>query len=76
MAAERRWPIRNDHCFQRVLLDAVFGNVWYSYVAARPAYRALSDAELARAVGLAEVVEQGVADLPGLNSASLAYRGR
>lgn len=37
LAVERGWPIRVDHCFQRALLDAVFEDVWYAHVSARPA---------------------------------------
>lgn len=76
MAAGRRWPIRLDHCFQRVLLDATFGEPWYAHVKGRPAYRAMTECELARAVLLAEAVAAGEADLPAMNAASLAWRRR
>ena len=76
LADSRRWPIRNDHCFQRVLLDAACGGCWYDHVSGRPAYRAASDAILARAVALADAVIAGTADLVVLNRESLDYRGK
>ena len=24
----RHWPVRNDHCFQRIVLDAVCSGIW------------------------------------------------
>ena len=76
VAAERRWPIRLDHCFQRVLLDNAFGGRWYDHVRDRPAYRAAPADALARAVALGEAVLAGTADLPALNARSLAWRGK
>ncbi len=29
LALARGWPVRADHCFQRILLDNVFGGRWY-----------------------------------------------
>lgn len=75
LAAERRWPIRADHCFQRVLLDTAFEDIWYAHVQSRPAYRAISDDDLARAIGIANGVVEGELDLPALHRASLALRG-
>lgn len=74
LAAERGWPIGNDHCFQRVLLDAVFGGVWYDRVAGRPAYRAMSAAMLTDAVKHADAIVDGRADLAELNTQSLVWR--
>lgn len=34
------WLVQNDHCFQRIVLDAVCGRVWYVHVL-RPAYSLL-----------------------------------
>lgn len=30
----RRWPIRLNHCFQRVILDNLFNDVWYGHLPA------------------------------------------
>ena len=76
VAAERGWPIRFDHCFQRVLLDHAFGGVWYDHVEGRPAYAHADEAALARAVEAGEAALAGTADLPAMNRASLRWRGR
>lgn len=74
LAAERQWPVRADHCFQRILLDAACGGVWYDHIAGRPAYAHASDAVLAEAIRLGECVLAGDVDLPELNAHSLAWR--
>jgi hypothetical protein len=76
IAPDRRWPIRNDHCFQRVLLDNACGGTWYAYISKRPAYRRADAATLERAVALGEAVLAGNADLSELNARSLAWRGK
>jgi hypothetical protein len=76
LARTRAWPVRFDHCFQRILLDHAVGGRWYDHVAGRPAYRHLDDAALAAAVGLARAVAAGEADLALLNRRSLAWRGK
>ena len=74
LARSRVWPVRADHCFQRILLDAVVGGVWYDAVAGRPAYRCIDGGLLARAVTLGRDVVEGRADLAALNRQSLAWR--
>lgn len=76
VAGDRGWPVRLDHCFQRILLDNAAGGVWYDAVEGRPAYRHAEAALLARAVKLGEAALAGKADLPALNRASLGWRGR
>ena len=75
-AAGRGWPVRFDHCFQRILLDNAVGGRWYDAIPRRPAYRHAPDAVLARAVALGEAALGGEADLPALNRASLGWRGK
>ncbi|MEL6451633.1 MAG: hypothetical protein AAFQ19_10255 [Pseudomonadota bacterium] len=67
------WPVRFDHCFQRIVLDAVCGGVWYDHIA-RPAYRHLTYAQAADAVALSEALIAGRADITALNQASLRHR--
>ncbi|RTL22633.1 MAG: GCN5-related N-acetyltransferase [Sphingomonadaceae bacterium] len=74
LARSRVWPVRADHCFQRILLDAVVGGVWYDAVAGRPAYRYIDGGLLARAVALGHDVAEGRVDLGELNRRSLAWR--
>lgn len=72
---ERQWPVRHDHCFQRIVLDHVSGGVWYDHIA-RPAYKHLSAAQAQEAVRLCERIISGEADLHALNRQSLAWRGK
>lgn len=74
MAAATEWPVVNDHCFQRIVLDNVCGDVWYKFID-RPAYRNLTLEQAARAAGLAAQIVAGNADLRELNRRSLMWRG-
>lgn len=69
------WPVVNDHCFQRIVLDAVSGGVWYDNIA-RPAYKHLTCDQAQQAVVLCENIIAGTADLSALNRQSLKYRGK
>lgn len=68
------WPIVEDHCFQRVLLDNACGGVWYDHIIGRPAYRCASDAQLAAALTLGKALLDGHEDLDRLNARSLGWR--
>ena len=76
IAGERRWPVRFDHCFQRILLDNACGTVWYDRIGKRPAYAHASDTILRDAVALGERVLSGEAELWPLNDSSLLWRGK
>ena len=76
LAASRGFPVRHDHCFQRILLDAACQGPWYDHVVGRPAYRAIDAAALQRATELAEAVVAGEVDLTALNRQSLRWRGK
>ena len=73
MATSHRWPISADHCFMRVCLDVSLAAAWPSVVRA-PAYRHLTDAQLAAAVAIAEGVLAEPGTLPELNRRSRAMR--
>ncbi|MEL7099326.1 MAG: hypothetical protein AAGM84_10905 [Pseudomonadota bacterium] len=75
MARARGWPVVNDHCFQRIVLDHVAGGVWYDHIA-RPAYKHLTEDQAARAVALSEDIIAARADLAALNRQSLRWRGK
>lgn len=75
VAGDRDWPVRLDHCFQRILLDNAVGAAWRTRIAA-PAWRNADDAVLARAIALGEAALAGEADLGELNRRSLAWRGK
>lgn len=72
-SGRKKWPVRDDHCFQRIVLDAICDGVWYDKIA-RPAYKHLSDAQAQRAVQLCEGIISGRVDLAALNRNSLKWR--
>lgn len=69
----RQWPVRNDHCFQRIVLDTICGDVWYDHID-RPAYRNLTEEQALQAARLCDDIAQGCVDLHSLNAQSLAWR--
>ena len=75
LAVPRGWPVCDDHCFQRILLDNALGRPWRA-VLAPPAYRNASEAQLLAAIALGEAVVAGEEDLHRLNRRSLELRGR
>lgn len=75
-AARPDWPVRLNHCFQRILLDDATGGVWYDAIPRRPAYAHASDAALRQAVATGEAVLAGQADLHAHNRQSLIWRGK
>lgn len=76
-AREGDWPIREDHCFARIVLDDVFGDVWYDHVAGRPAYEHLSASELRTAIAVAErLLDEGRPLVETLNRNSIRRRRR
>lgn len=77
-ARGERWVVRHDHCFQRIVLDHLFGAPWREHLVARtPAYRQLGDEQLARACDLARRIDaEGDGLLREMNRASLAWRGK
>ena len=72
---KRHWPVRNDHCFQRIVLDTICKGVWYDHIA-RPAYKHLSQAQALAAVLLCEQIIADEIDLAVLNQRSLGWRGK
>ncbi len=75
MAAAHHWPIRLDHCFMRVCLDAAVGQPWYEVIR-RPAVSYASADQLQRAVAVAEGILADPASLPLRNAESLRLRGK
>ena len=73
--SHRHWPVRNDHCFQRIVLDAVCEGVWYDHLL-RPAYKNLTHDQAANAVDLCNDIISGDTDLITLNRQSLKWRGK
>ena len=69
------WPVKHDHCFQRIVLDTISGGVWYDHIP-RPAYKHLDPDQAKRAVALCRDIIDGLADLDRLNAQSLVWRGK
>ena len=74
-SSRQDWPVREDHCFQRIVLDTICGGVWYEHLV-RPAYKNLTHDEAQRAVDLCYEIAEGHADLRLLNNQSLIWRGK
>ncbi|WP_415919000.1 hypothetical protein [Tateyamaria sp. SN6-1] len=72
---ETDWPVVNDHCFQRIVLDTISGGVWYDHIQ-RPAYKNLTFQQAKDAVALCHAISSGSADLYALNLQSLRWRGK
>ena len=75
LTSHAHWPVRNDHCFQRIVLDAVCGGVWYDHLP-RPAYKNLTHDQATNAVNLCNDIILGNSDLVVLNRQSLKWRGK
>ena len=69
------WPVYEDHCFQRIVLDTIFEGVWYEHLK-RPAYKHLTIKQASCAVELCENIINGKANLKQLNQQSLSWRGK
>ena len=69
------WPVVNDHCFQRIVLDAVCEGVWYDHIP-RPAYKHMTEEQARAAAHLCDEIVAGRADLSDLNRQSLMFRGK
>lgn len=79
LAASRRFPVRYNHCFQRIILDNVLGRCWYEVLDRQqaPAYKQLTEAQLEDAISLANrIIHQPDAYLHRLNQRSLNWRGK
>ena len=73
-AAEPGWPVRFDHCFLRIVYDNAVGGRWTDTVAS-PAYRNLTDAQVAAATEHARAMLGGGPEVAReLNGRSLAWR--
>ncbi|MEN0003784.1 MAG: hypothetical protein AAF798_06560 [Bacteroidota bacterium] len=78
-AIEQQWVIRENHCFQRVILDHIFQRAWYEVLpkSSKAAYKRLDNYSLGKAIFTAYQVyrKQGV-PIEQLQSQSLHYRNK
>ena len=79
-AHANRWPLRDDHCFARLILDALFQGCWYDHLdrrRGRTAETQLTAEQLTRAVAHARaMLTLGRSEVTRLNAQSLAWRGK
>jgi len=72
------YPVRFNHCFARITLDAVAGDEWYGVIAEkdgdRPAYEQLDRGDLVEAVGVARQLVADPELAHQLHEESLEYR--
>jgi hypothetical protein len=79
LAKQRSFPVRYNHCFQRIILDNLFGRCWYEVLDRKqgPAYKQLTVAQLQQAITLAEaIIERSDQYIHQLNQNSLQWRGK
>ncbi len=79
LALSRNFPIRYNHCFQRIILDNLFGCCWYKVLERQqePAYKQLTEEQLEQAIVLAnQIIAQPDPYLQQLNQNSLSWRGK
>jgi hypothetical protein len=76
LAQQRQFPVKLNHCFQRIILDNLFGCCWYEVLdRSKVAYRQLSQTQLEQAIAIAEaIIAQPDAYLQQLNRNSLNWR--
>ncbi|MBE9008610.1 hypothetical protein IQ250_00055 [Pseudanabaenaceae cyanobacterium LEGE 13415] len=78
LASSRKFPVRYNHCFQRIILDNLFDRCWYEVLERKriPAYQQLSEDQLEKAIALANtIIAQPDSYLEQLNQNSLRWRG-
>jgi hypothetical protein len=79
LAASRHFPVRYNHCFQRIILDNLFGCCWYEVLERQrePAYQQLTEEQLEQAIELANtIIAQPNTYVQQLNQNSLRWRGK
>jgi hypothetical protein len=79
LAKQRSFPVKYNHCFQRIILDNLFGCCWYEALdrTAGAAYKQLTTEQLQAAITIAEsLIEQPDELIHHLNQQSLQWRGK
>lgn len=69
----RDWPVSEDHCFVRIVLDTLCQDVWYKHIST-PAYQHLSETQLNKAIVICEDIIKGRVAIDELNQRSLMWR--
>ena len=77
IAIGRGFPVSKNHCFQRLVLDNLFGGCWYDFLrkGTTPAYKQLSLEQLQEAIDIARSLRDlPVEHIQNLNAKSLQWR--
>ncbi|KAF6240359.1 hypothetical protein HO173_001970 [Letharia columbiana] len=85
-SSQPTWPVHLDHCFARIILDAVIGNStssrpdetptpWTAKLKS-PAVKNMSPQQLEACIELGEAIAEGRIDLVELDQRSLTVRGK
>jgi hypothetical protein len=79
LAVSRSFPVRYNHCFQRIILDNLLQCCWYEVLqrGREPAYKQLNAEQLEQAIALAHgIMTHPNSYLEQLNQNSLRWRGK
>lgn len=79
LAKRRQFPVKYNHCFQRIILDNLFGRCWYEVLERKQgaAYKQLSQEQLERAIALCQAtITRSDEYIRQLNQNSLRWRGK
>jgi hypothetical protein len=72
---DRRYPVRFNHCFARIILDNVCGCEWYQVIS-KPAYKNMTTEQLECAIALGKQYLEDPDLCVTANEKSLAFRGK
>ncbi|NRB63904.1 MAG: hypothetical protein HRU40_12915 [Saprospiraceae bacterium] len=76
---KHNWPIHENHCFQRILLDHLFLAPWYTILKKNqnPAYQQLNIMQLSKLLMLTQKMQcMNKKDITALNQVSIKWRKR
>jgi len=79
LAVSQNFPVQYNHCFQRIILDNLFGRCWYEVLERKqqPAYKQLTEEQLEQAIMIVNsIIAQPDSYLQQLNQNSLNWRGK
>jgi hypothetical protein len=78
LSKKRNWPVRFNHCFQRIILDHLFEDSWYNHLSRKEAaYKQLNTDQLEQAVKFIEkIIRSEDTFLVEANRNSLKWRGK
>ena len=67
------WPVTEDHCFQRIILDTICNGIWCEYID-QPAVKHLTADQAQLSVEMCQTIRNGHEDIHKLNRQSLTWR--